>query len=134
MLRQKSWRKSKHIVYVQQIFPNSCSLRDNVEKLCRAGKATDDNITWLMRFTCWIIKATNTNSEYVIHISSVRQQWLSQHAQLLHYMHTACLVCFRSSTRMNTPVICWHFNRVTIQFTNVAPTTITTKLMKALIF
>jgi hypothetical protein len=37
-----------------------------VEKYCTAGQATDDNTTRRMRTACWITKATDTNSEYVI--------------------------------------------------------------------
>jgi len=33
-----------------------------VQKYCRAGQATDDN----MAHACWICKVTNTHSEYVI--------------------------------------------------------------------
>jgi hypothetical protein len=32
----------------------------------RSGQATDDNIIWRMRIACWITKAANTHSEYVI--------------------------------------------------------------------
>jgi hypothetical protein len=35
-----------------------------------------------MRFTCRIIKATDTHSEYVIRITFPRQQWLSQRASM----------------------------------------------------
>ena len=31
---------------------------------------------WRMRIACWIPKAKNTHSEYVIHIAFPRQQWL----------------------------------------------------------
>jgi hypothetical protein len=37
-----------------------------VEKYCRARKATNYNIIWLMRIACCIKKATDTHSEYVI--------------------------------------------------------------------
>jgi hypothetical protein len=37
-----------------------------VEKYGRARQATDHNIIRRMRFACWITKATDTNSEYVI--------------------------------------------------------------------
>ena len=37
-----------------------------MEKLCIARQATDANIMRRMRFACWIPKATNTLSEYVI--------------------------------------------------------------------
>jgi hypothetical protein len=46
-------------------FRNSYRL-DNVEKYGRFGQATDDNIIRRMRFACWITKATDTHSEYVI--------------------------------------------------------------------
>ena len=42
---------------------------ENVEKYRRAGQATDYNITPCMRIACWITKATDTNSEYVILIA-----------------------------------------------------------------
>ena len=42
---------------------------DNVVKYGTAGQATDDNIIQRMRFACWISKATDTHSEYVMFIS-----------------------------------------------------------------
>jgi hypothetical protein len=36
-----------------------------------------------MRFVCWIIKATDTHSEYVILIAFPRQQWLRERASML---------------------------------------------------
>jgi hypothetical protein len=50
-------------------FRKSCRLWDNVEKYGTARQATDDNIIQRMRFTCWITKATDTHSEYVILIA-----------------------------------------------------------------
>jgi len=40
-----------------------------VEKYRRGGQATDDNIIRRMRITCWIPKATDKNSEYIILIA-----------------------------------------------------------------
>ena len=37
-----------------------------MEKYGTAGQATDDGITRRMRFTCWMIEAINTHSEYAI--------------------------------------------------------------------
>ena len=37
-----------------------------MDKYCTAGQATDDNIIRRMRIACWITKATDTHSEYVI--------------------------------------------------------------------
>jgi len=38
----------------------------NVEKYGRDGQATNDRSIRLMRFACWVTKATNAHSEYVI--------------------------------------------------------------------
>ena len=51
-----------------------------------AGQAPDDNIIRRTLFTCWIIKATDTHSEYVIVIDFRRQDCARANA------HTACLV------------------------------------------
>jgi hypothetical protein len=63
-----------------------------VEKYGTAGQATDGNIIRRMPFACWIIKATDTYSEYVIIIAFPRQQWLGEHASVLGYTYIACLV------------------------------------------
>ena len=44
-------------------------LCDNVEKCGRAKQATDRDLVRRMRFECWITKATDTHSEYVIIIA-----------------------------------------------------------------
>ena len=47
---------------------------------------------WRIRFACWITKATDTLSEYVILISFHGQKWLRERAYLLPvYEH--CLSC-----------------------------------------
>ena len=75
-----------HTFYVQLSFSKSCRLWDNVEKYCRVGQATDDNITRLMRTACWITKATDTHSAYVILIAFARQQWLCERAWMVSFM------------------------------------------------
>jgi formylmethanofuran dehydrogenase subunit E-like metal-binding protein len=58
-----------------------------------ARQATDDNTIRRMRFACWIAKATDTHSEYVILIVFTRQQWLRERASMLRlYVH--CLSFF----------------------------------------
>jgi hypothetical protein len=47
---------------------------------------------WRMRNACWITKATNTHSEYVILISFPPQQWLHESASVLRYTYIACHV------------------------------------------
>ena len=63
-----------------------------MEKYDRSGQATDDSIIRRMRFTCWITKATDTHSQYVILIAFPRQQWLGGRASVLRYTYIAsCL-------------------------------------------
>jgi len=45
-----------------------------------------------MRIPCWIPKATNTHSEYLILIAFPLQQWLKEGLSMLHYTYIACLV------------------------------------------
>ena len=47
---------------------------------------------WGMRIACWITKATNTYSEYVILTAFPLQQWLQERASLSRYTHIVCLV------------------------------------------
>jgi hypothetical protein len=47
---------------------------------------------WRMRFSCWIPKATDTRSEYVILIVFPPQQWSWELASVSSYSYTACLV------------------------------------------
>ena len=47
---------------------------------------------WRIRNFCWILKATNTHSKYVILIAFPLQQWWHERVPMLRYMYTACLV------------------------------------------
>jgi hypothetical protein len=55
-------------------------------------EVTDDNTIWRMRFACWVTKATDTHSKYVIFISFVQRQWLRERASVLRYMYVVCLL------------------------------------------
>jgi len=45
---------------------------------------------WRVRIACWITKATNIHSEYVIHIAFPLQQWLHERASVtLQYISCA---------------------------------------------
>jgi len=46
----------------------SCYSWDNVEKYGRAGHTTGDDMAHV-HYKCWVPKATNTHSEYVIFIA-----------------------------------------------------------------
>jgi hypothetical protein len=98
MFQAKAVEKIKTYILCSITFSQkSCRLWDNVEKFCGATEATDDNILRRMRFVCWITKATDTHSEYVILIAFPLQQWLRERASILRlYVH--CLSCFLTDT------------------------------------
>jgi len=50
-----------------------------------ARQATDGNIIWLMCIGCWITKAADTHSEYIILIAFGGQQLLCKCTSILHY-------------------------------------------------
>jgi hypothetical protein len=56
-----------------------------------ARLATDDIIR-RMRFACWITKATDTHSDYVILIAFIRKKWLCETASMLP-LCVHCLSC-----------------------------------------
>jgi hypothetical protein len=45
-----------------------------------------------MRIACWMPKATDTDSEYVILIAFVLQKWLHKRASELHHKHIICVI------------------------------------------
>jgi hypothetical protein len=63
-----------------------------MEKYGTARQAKDDNMIRRMRTACWITKATNTHSDYVMLIAFPLQQWLLELASVFRsYVH--CLSC-----------------------------------------
>jgi hypothetical protein len=58
---------------------------------------------WRMRIACWIPKATNTHSQYVILISFLLQQWLHEHVSMLRYTYTACAANFSTCSLLGFP-------------------------------
>jgi hypothetical protein len=55
-----------------------------------------------MRFPCWITKATDTHSEYVILIAFSRQQWLRELAPNVTFIRTLpVLYIFSMRTNSN---------------------------------
>jgi hypothetical protein len=63
---------------------------------------SDDNIIRRMRTACWITKATDKQSEYVLLIALPRRQWLRERASLLRYTYIACLVEFLHSVAVGS--------------------------------
>jgi hypothetical protein len=59
-----------------------------VEKYGRAKQDTNKNIIEGMRNACWITKATNTHSQYVILPAVALQHWSRERALILRlYVH-----------------------------------------------
>jgi hypothetical protein len=73
-----------------------------VEKYATARQASDDNITWRMRFIRCITKAKDTLSEYVIPIAFPRQQRLRERASVLRYTYNVCLVRVQMSITVDS--------------------------------
>jgi hypothetical protein len=61
-----------------------------LEKHCRTDQATDGNMK--QRIACWIPKATNTHTVYVILIAFPMQKWLHGLTSMLRYMYITCPV------------------------------------------
>jgi len=84
-----------HISGSITFFGRTCRLWGNVEKCGRFRQATDESIVWRMRVACWITKATDTRSEYVIIIALSLQQWLRERAPIL-LLSVYCQSCFHN--------------------------------------
>jgi len=55
-------------------------------------------IVWRMCTACWITKAANTHSEYVVFIVFPLQQWLQERPSILRYTCISCLFAFRGKS------------------------------------
>ena len=59
-------------------------------------------MTWRMRIACWVSKATNTHSDYIIHIAFPLQQRLYEGVSMSHHTYVACPVRYQARQyRMN---------------------------------
>jgi hypothetical protein len=91
-ISDKYCRQNQNTYFVfKNDFQKFVPVWDNVKKYVRARQVTDDKIIWRMSFACWITKATNTHSEYVILIAFPRQRWLRERAAMLPFIRTLSL-------------------------------------------
>ena len=74
--------------------PENRAVYDNVEDCGRTRQATDDSIIRRMLFACWITKATDTHSSYVITylLFSNDNNGDTNAFHCYVYEYTACLV------------------------------------------
>jgi hypothetical protein len=89
--RHKLQRKRKHTFYVQQLFSENRAVYEIMWKNM-VQPDTPQKIIRRMRFVCWIIKATDTHSEYVILF--LHDNAFANMPQCYVYMYMACLVFF----------------------------------------
>jgi len=61
---------------------------------------------WRMRIACWLPKATNTHSEYVILIAFPLQQWLQERASILRHTYNAYLYYIINQQDATLAVLC----------------------------
>jgi len=54
---------------------------------------------WFLHTACWITEATETHSEYVIHIVFPLQRWLHKHFSMLCYVYIVCLAIVKKSDK-----------------------------------
>jgi len=73
--------QSKHLIF-NNFLPEVVLFMSYCGKI-RENQTKDDNIIRRMRISCWIAKATDTHSEYVIPTGFPRQQWLCDGASIL---------------------------------------------------
>jgi hypothetical protein len=65
-----------------------------VEKYGGARETTDGNKIGRVHIACWVAKATDTHSEYIIHFAFPRQQALREHANSAQYCFYTYITCF----------------------------------------
>jgi len=98
MFQTKLWRKSKYEFYVQQRFPKVVPfMRQREKKMVHAGRP--QMTIWRMRFTCWITKATDIHSEYVMLLLFHGNNCYTNVPTLYAYTYIACLIeCYNNLT------------------------------------
>jgi len=100
MFQTKVVEKIKtHILCSVTVFLKSCRLWDNVRKsIVEPGRP--QMTIWRMLIACWISKATNTHSEYVILIAFPLRYWLHERASMLRYTYIVCLILKSRRSRL----------------------------------
>jgi hypothetical protein len=83
--------QNTHFIFNNIFPPKSCRLWYHVEKYCTVRKATYVNIIQRIRIACWIPKATNAKTEYVIRTPFPLHQWLHERYSILRSTYIACL-------------------------------------------
>jgi hypothetical protein len=97
IIRNVLYKRCKHTHFMLgNFFLKWCRLWDNVENVVEQGKS--QVTTWCTRISCWMPRATNTHSEYVILIDFPLQQWFHESVSMLCYRYIAWLVAYVSGS------------------------------------
>ena len=79
----KIYRENESTYFlINKYLPKMLPLKRKCIKNCTGRQATNDNTTRRMRIACWMPKATNTHSKYVILMAFPLRQWLQERASL----------------------------------------------------
>jgi hypothetical protein len=79
-----------------------------VEKYGWARQATDDNTIRRMHIVCWITRAADTHSEYVVLTAFPQQQWLRKRAWMLGCIYAAWIVSSHVASVKKLLFVCHH--------------------------
>ena len=91
MFRTKVVEKIKtHFVFSNFLSENRAIYEIMWENMAERGRS--QMTIWRMRIACWIPKATNTHSEYVVLIAFPRQQWFRESASVVTRTLPVCHV------------------------------------------
>ena len=91
MFQTKVVEKIKtHILYHTALFFENRALHETMWKILQIRQSPMK--IWRMRTACWILRTTNTHSEYVIPTDFLRQQWLGKRASMSFYTYISRLV------------------------------------------
>ena len=86
MFQPKVVQKIKTHILSPQLFSENLAVYEIMWKnIVERGRP--QMAIWRMRIACWIPKAKNTHSQYVIFIAFPSQQWLHERAAMLRFKH-----------------------------------------------
>ena len=77
--------KKIHYIFSTFFFENRTFYEIMWKNIVERGRP--QTTIWRMRIACWIPKATNTHSQYVIVIAFPLQQWLHERVSVWRYMY-----------------------------------------------
>jgi hypothetical protein len=80
------------LLMLSAFFRKSCRVFNNDEKYCRAGGVTEEYMTCLTTFACWIARGTDSNSDYVIITTFQLQESLQGSASNLREHFVVCIL------------------------------------------